>query len=182
SANICVWRNHDFIHSCMDVDGRYTDGIFYGFMKKFGWDNYLIGDFERPVQFELPKMKVSDLTKLLKDTLDLNGVKVMGSLDNEASRVWVCGHIDGRQDNEILRVMEEENFDTLITLECTDYTVAEYVRDSSMLGRNKTIIALGHFNQEEPGMEYMINYLPEILGNDVEYTFVKTTDMFEFQK
>ena len=78
--------------------------------------------------------------------------------------------------------MEEENFDTLITLECTDYTVAEYVRDSSMLGRNKTIIALGHFNQEEPGMEYMINYLPEILGNDVEYTFVKTTDMFEFQK
>ena len=182
SANICVWRNHDFIHSCMSVDGKYTDGIFYGFMKKFGWDNYLIGDFERPVQFELPKMKVSDLTKLLKDTLDLNGVKVMGSLDNEASRVWVCGHIDGRQDNEILRVMEEENFDTLITLECTDYTVAEYVRDSSMLGRNKTIIALGHFNQEEPGMEYMINYLPEILGNDVEYTFVKTTDMFEFQK
>lgn len=182
SANICVWRNHDFIHSCMNVDGQYTDGIFYGFMKKFGWDNYLIGDFERPVQFELPKMKVSELTKLLKDTLGLNGIKVMGSMDNEASRVWVCGHIDGRQDNEILRVMEEENFDTLITLECTDYTVAEYVRDSSMLGRNKTIIALGHFNQEEPGMEYMLNYLPEILGTDISYTFVKTTDMFEFQK
>ena len=183
SANICVWRNHDYIHSCMQLeDGSYTDGIFYGFMKKFGWDEYLIGDIARPVKFEIPTTTIDELTKLIKDKLDLNGIKVMGSLNSKDTRVWVCGHIDGRNDNNILKEMEENNFDTLITLECTDYTVTEYVRDSTMLGRDKTIIALGHFNQEEPGMEYMVEYLPKILGDDIPYTFVKTTDMFVFQK
>ncbi|MGN1344876.1 MAG: Nif3-like dinuclear metal center hexameric protein [Traorella sp.] len=183
SANICVWRNHDFIHSCMKLDdGRYTDGIFYGFMKKLNWDEYLIEGIECPVKFELPETTVGELTQTIKSTLDLNGVKVIGSLNSKASRVWICGHIDGRADNDILKEMEEKDFDTLITLECTDYTVAEYVRDSTMLGRNKTIIALGHFNQEEPGMEYMTQYLHDIVGKDVPCTFVKTTDMFEFQK
>ena len=97
-------------------------------------------------------------------------------------KVWIPGHIDGRIDNQILKTMEEENIDTLLVLECTDYTVSEYVRDSTMAGIPKTIIALGHFNAEEPGMKYMINWLNDALHIDVPMTFVPCADMFTFIK
>ena len=163
--NICVWRNHDYIHSGIPCkEGDYTDGIFYGFMKEMGWDNYLISNIEQPLFFEFPETSVKEFGVMLKNKLNLNGIKVIGKLDSLVKKVWIPGHIDGRNDNNILKTMETENIDTLITLECTDFTVAEYVRDSSMFEIPKTIIVLGHFNAEEPGMKYMLEYLPALLG------------------
>lgn len=182
-GNICVWRNHDYIHSGIPLkDGTYTDGIFYGVMKEFGWENNLICDIVKPMVFEFEETTVHQFASSLKEKLNLNGVKIIGDLNTPVKKVWICGHIDGRIDREILARMENEDIDTLITLECTDYTVAEYVRDSTMAHRAKTIIALGHFNAEEPGMKYMLNYLPEVLNIDVPMTFVPCTDMFTFVK
>ena len=181
-GNICVWRNHDYIHSGIPMEGTYTDGIFYGVMKELGWDSYLTCPIEKPMLFELPETTVRDLGNMLKDKWNLNGVKIIGSLDSPVKKVWIPGHIDGRIDNQILSTMETENIDTLIVLECTDYTVAEYVRDSTMAGLPKTIIALGHFNTEEPGMKYMLNYLPDVLKIDVPMTFEPCADMFTFIK
>lgn len=182
-GNICVWRNHDYIHSGIPLkDGTYTDGIFYGVMEELGWTNYLIGDIHRPVLFEFPETTVHEFGHMLKQKLNLNGVKIIGSLDSPVKKVWIPGHIDGRIDNQILETMEKENIDTLVVLECTDYTVAEYVRDSTMSHLPKTIIALGHFNSEEPGMKYMLKYLPEVLNIDVKMTFIPCTDMFTFVK
>ena len=181
-GNICVWRNHDYIHSGIPLGNTYTDGIFYGVMQELGWEKYLACPIEKPMHFELPETTVSKLGQMLKEKWNLNGVKIIGSLDSPVKKIWIPGHIDGRMDNQILKTMEEENIDTLIVLECTDYTVAEYVRDSTMSGLPKTIIALGHFNTEEPGMKYMLNWLPEVLKIDVPMTFVPCADMFAFVK
>lgn len=182
-GNICVWRNHDYIHSGIPLqDGTWTDGIFYGVMKELGWEDHLICDIKKPMLFEFPETTVHAFGNELKEKLHLNGVKIIGSLDSHVKKVWIPGHIDGRIDNQILARMEEDDIDTLVVLECTDYTVAEYVRDSTMAHRPKTIIALGHFNSEEPGMKYMLNYLPDILDIDVKMTFVPCSDMFTFVK
>ena len=181
-GNICVWRNHDYIHSGIPLNSTYTDGIFYGVMKELGWENYLTCPIEKPMHFEIPETTVRELGLFLKEKWNLNGIKIIGSLDSPVKKVWIPGHIDGRMDNQILSTMENEQIDTLIVLECTDYTVAEYVRDSTMAGIPKTIIALGHFNTEEPGMKYMLNWLPEALKIDVPMTFIPCADMFTFIK
>ena len=86
----------------------------------------------------------------------------------------------GMHDNDVLKTMEEDDIDTLIVFECIDYTVTEYVRDSTQAGRPKTILAVGHFNTEEPGMQYMTGYLPAVLGEGVSCSFIPSTDMYEF--
>lgn len=52
-------------------------------------------------------------------------------------------------------------------MELIDFTVSEYIRDSAMLGMPKAILAVGHFNTEEPGMEYMVHYIPEALSEAI---------------
>lgn len=180
-GDITVWRDHDYIHSGIPLGDQWVDGIFYGFAKHLGWENYVIGEKMNEPKFELPQaIPVRELGKFLMEKLNLTGIKTLGSLDSMARRVWVCGHIMGFKDNEILKQTEDEDIDVLITLECTDYTVAEYVRDSAMVGRPKTILATGHFNTEEPGMLYMTEWLPAALGEAVPTTFVPCADMYQF--
>ncbi|MCD7863695.1 MAG: Nif3-like dinuclear metal center hexameric protein [Lachnospiraceae bacterium] len=178
---IVVWRDHDYIHSGIPLEnGIYTDGIFCGLMMELGWKEYLTCNVENPLRFTLPETTVRGLGEELKRKLNLRGIKVIGSPDSPVRSVWVPGHIDGREDNQILQTVEEENIDTIITLECTDYTVAEYVRDSTMAGRPKTILAVGHFNSEEPGMRCMVQYLPQAAQTDVPCLFIPSTDMYHF--
>ena len=50
-----------------------------------------------------------------------------------------------------------------------------------MLGDSKAILAAGHFNVEEPGMKYMLNWLNEALGTDqLPAWFVQSGDMNTF--
>lgn len=182
TGNVVIWRNHDFVHSGIPLpDGRWADGIFYGILKHLGWEDYLCGwEDISPTQFLLPATTVRELGQELMSKLPLNGIKVIGSPDSPVRKVWFPGHIMGFRDNDILRAMEEEEFDTVIVFECTDYTVAEYVRDATQCGYPKTILAVGHFNTEEPGMAYMTTYLPAALEADVPCRFIPSTDMYQF--
>lgn len=182
AGRVVVWRDHDYIHSGIPLpDGSWADGIFYGVMKTLGWEEYLQGwDGIQPSRFLLPPTTVRGLGQELMAKLPLNGIKVIGSPDSPVQKVWLPGHIMGTHDNDILKTMEEENIDAVIAFECVDYTVAEYVRDATQSGRAKTILAVGHFNTEEPGMAYMIRYLPAALGEDVPYRFIPSTDMYRF--
>lgn len=66
-------------------------------------------------------------------------------------------------------------------MELIDYTVNEYMRDGMMLGDSKAILAVGHFNVEEPGMKYMLKWLPEALETDeVSANYVQSDDMNTF--
>jgi putative NIF3 family GTP cyclohydrolase 1 type 2 len=92
----------------------------------------------------------------------------------------IVSHLIGPQDNQILASIEENDVDAIITMEMTDFTVNEYMRDSAMLGRQKTIFAAGHFNTEEPGMKYFAQYLPQMIGPDYKITYVQSGDVFGF--
>lgn len=180
-GGITVWRDHDFIHSGIPAGEGYADGIFYGFMKVMGWEDYLISDSSlKHPKFLLPRTDVRQLSKKLMEEIGLTGIKLIGNPDSPVEKVWICGHIDGHRDNDTLKTIEDEDIDTVITLECIDYTVTEYIRDCNMVGRPKTILAVGHFNTEEPGMKYMAQWLTGLFGDGVPVSFVPCADMYQF--
>ncbi|MBQ4253442.1 MAG: hypothetical protein II712_01305, partial [Erysipelotrichaceae bacterium] len=81
-------------------------------------------------------------------------------------------------DNKELSTIEENNVDTVLAMEITDFTVAIYVRDSAMAGRNKRVLAAGHFNIEEPGMKWLAEeHLPDLLPG-IDINFVQAGDSY----
>lgn len=179
--NIVVWRDHDYIHSGIPMkDGTYVDGIFHGVMKMLGWEKNLICDPVRPMVFAFEDKTVEDIGKEWIEKFNLNGIKALGNLKAKANKVVIITHIMGDTDKEVIRLTDQNDINCLIAMELTDYTLSEYVRDSAMLGQDKAILAIGHFNVEEPGMEYMLEWLDEAIGEKIEAHYVQATDMYQF--
>ena len=49
---------------------------------------------------------------------------------------------------------------------------------SLTLGKKRALLNPGHFNWEEPGMEYMAQWLPQVIDNAVPVTFVQSGNQF----
>ena len=179
-GDMCVWRNHDYIHSYINCGESFSDGIFYGLMIELGWRDNLVSAIERPRQFHFDKIPVKEFAESIMSKINLTGIKCMGDLDGYVENVYLAGHVDGRNDNEILQECEEKKIDTVLAMEITDYTLSEYIRDGAQLGLNKRVLAVGHFNTEEPGMKYFAEYLPSILGNDIKIKFMYSGDAYKF--
>jgi NIF3 (NGG1p interacting factor 3). len=160
----------------------YTDGIFYGFAKEIGWDKYIIDDPVRPVLYEIPQTTVSQIAEKMLATFHLTGFKVIGNQNANVKKVWIPGHIlEGNpRSDEMISYIQNNNINLILPLELIDFTVAEYVRDSALLGENRAIISMGHFNLEEPGMRYMCTYLKEAIDQDIPCTFIQAGDMYRY--
>lgn len=177
---IVVWRDHDYIHSGIPMkDGSYTDGIFYGVAEKLGWTDYIRKDIHNPLYFEIPKTTVGELADFLVQRLQLNGIKIIGNMHSAVEKVRIPFHVLGDARDSISEA-DQEDINCFLTMEVVDFTLAEYIRDSSMLGMDKAIIGMGHFNLEEPGMEYMVSYLPAAIGTDISCTYIQSGDMYEY--
>ncbi|WP_307739708.1 Nif3-like dinuclear metal center hexameric protein [uncultured Parolsenella sp.] len=179
-----VWRCHDYIHSRVPVDtnGQLADGIFYGLAWKLGWLDYRVGDRGFGLDYEIPETSVKELAEYLVAKLGLNGTRYTGDPDAKVQRVRIPMHVFGTPaDTDISNATDADGVDCLVTMEMVDFTTCEYIRDAGMLGQGKCAIALGHFNLEEPGMEYMVTWLPEALGtSEVSATFVPKGDTYRY--
>lgn len=176
---IAVWRDHDHIHAGVNYNGRRVDGIFFGLLKELGWDSYVEGDVSFPLILDIPEIRTMDLIRHLNSRLHINGTKCIGDLDGYSKRIYLCNHIQGR-DNDKIETVEREGVDTIIAMECIDYTLGIYINDASQLGRNQRILVAGHFNLEEPGMKWFgEEYLPFILP-DVPVHYVQGGNLFRF--
>lgn len=176
---ITVWRLHDHIHSGAPENGRLVDSIFMGLADKLGWRDYVTGNPDRPMNFTIPETTAGELARFLVARLGLNGTRIVGDADARVRTVKVPMHLIGQFDNDTTAAMDA-GVDCLVTMEATDFTTSEYVRDSAQLGLGKAMICIGHFNVEEPGMEYMLRWLPEALGADVPMSFVPSGDPWTY--
>lgn len=180
-----VWRCHDYIHSRVpiDTDGALVDGIFYGLAWKLGWLDYRIGDIAMGLDFKIPQTRGEDLARELVEKLGLNGTRLIGDSDAMVSRVHVPMHVMGvaPDDNRETIYADEHDVYCLMTMEFVDFTTSEFIRDSGMLDQGKCAITIGHFNLEEPGMEYMPTWIPMALGSDeISATFVPMGDTYQY--
>lgn len=180
-----VWRCHDYIHSTvpLEPDGSYVDGIFYGLAVKLDWLDYRIPSQGMAGDFEIPEMSGAELAAYLVKKLGLNGTRIIGDPETRVRRVHIPGHVlgDPKADTYEINYDDANDVDCIMTMEFIDFTVSEYIRDAAMLGHNKCAITVGHFNAEEPGMEYMVNWVPTAIGTDeIPVTFVPMTDTYRY--
>lgn len=176
-AGVVVFRNHDYVHSGIPVNGGYIDGIFYGLAEKLGWVSYMVE--HDPMHYHLPSIKADELARQIKEKLGYNGIRLIGNRNALVQNVWIPVHILGRNDNEKITTIAQEKVDCVLAYELIDFTVAEYIRDAGQLGENKAIITMGHFNGEQPGMEYMAQYLQPLFP-EISVRFVPCGDMYEY--
>lgn len=176
---IVVWRCHDYIHSGIPMNGTYVDGIFYGVAHKLGWVEYIRDDICKPLRFEIPETTTVNLVNHLENALNLNGVRIYGDMEAKVSKVSIARHIFGDA-NELIELMDKDEIDCFLSMEIVDYTLSEYVIDSAMLNHGKAIISMGHFNLEEYGMEYMLQYLDTAIGEHIPAQFITTGDMYHY--
>jgi len=145
---IVVWRFHDYWHAYR------PDGILHGVLNKTGWINYY-----RPQEGGL-KIPVTSLKKIiehLKSSLGINYVRFIGELDQRCEKIALLPGAWGGQRQ--VSVVENEKPDLLIVGELQEWETAEYIRDTRAFGSKTALIVLGHAVSEEPGMEWLVEWL-----------------------
>jgi putative NIF3 family GTP cyclohydrolase 1 type 2 len=146
--NITVWRFHDYWHSYR------PDGIGYGVLKNTGWLKYY--ETGKPI-IKLPAISLHNLTNHLKTTLGIEHLRVIGNMDQQCERIALLPGAAGGQRQ--IGIVEKEKPDVLIVGELSEWETAEYIRDGLALGAKTSLIVLGHSVSEEPGMEWLAEWL-----------------------
>lgn len=178
---ITVWRLHDYIHAGISYKGKHIDGIFYGLLKQLEWLPYISENIEFPLIIHIPKIRTEELIDQIMLKLHLNGIKCFGNKDGYSENIYLPMHITGN-DNKKIEIVDKENIDTILAMECVDFTVGIYIKDAAMLGMNKKILTIGHFNLEESGMKwYGEEFLPTILPPNLSIYFASVSDMYTYK-
>lgn len=180
--DITVWRFHDYIHSGIPYKDGYIDGIFYGLAKETGWQDAIISsDISGAVYLECEETTPIEVGKKIMKAWNLNGLKCIGNMDAKVTKIMVCGHVnEGGDSNSLIRRIDKENINLLLPLELIDFTLTEYIKDSGQLCMDRAILAAGHFNLEEPGMKYIVNYIDDALKEHIDTHFVQAGDMYTY--
>ena len=150
--DIAIWRFHDYCHSLK------PDAIFYGVCKKMNWLPYMVNEDRL---LTIPPLSLQDLAARLKTSLSANHVRVIGDLQHSCSKIALLPGASGGQTQ--ISMAENLQPDVLIVGEVSEWETAEYVRDSHLLGGNTALIILGHTISEEPGMEWVADWLKPIV-------------------
>ncbi len=149
--NIAVWRNHDYIHSLV------PDGVTTGVLAKLQWEKFT--DPNSLNIITLPATTLKDLIVHLKEKLAIEKVRYIGNTTQACRRVLLMpGAAGGRRQIEQVGKVKPE---VLVCGEIQEWETAEYIRDARAKGDNISLVVLGHIASEEPGSEFMKNWLKE---------------------
>jgi putative NIF3 family GTP cyclohydrolase 1 type 2 len=149
--NIAVWRNHDYIHSMV------PDGVTKAVLAQLEWQKY--SDAKIPEIVTLPVTTIRDLVVHVKAKLHIEKVRFVGDPEQMCSRVLLLPGAAGG--HEQIKSIGEIKPDVLICGEISEWETAEYIRDARAKGDKISLVVLGHIASEEPGSQYMLNWLKE---------------------
>ena len=145
---IAIWRFHDYWHTYR------PDGIRYGVLKMADWLTY---DQDAKPVFSVPPTRLVELVKHLKQSLKISHVRVLGDLNQICAKIALMPGAAGGQAQ--ISLVEKEDPDVLIVGEVHEWETAEYFRDANQLGQKKSLVILGHSVSEEPGMDWLADWL-----------------------
>jgi putative NIF3 family GTP cyclohydrolase 1 type 2 len=162
---ITVWRFHDYWHRMK------PDGILHGFLLKTDWLNY--NPKEENV-FQIPAQSLIEIVRHLKDSLKIPRIRYIGDESANCSIIALMPGAGGGQRQ--VKMMIENKADLLIVGESPEWEAPEYIRDSRALGKSVSMIVLGHAYSEEPGMEYLVQWLqPKLPGIKITHIATEAT-------
>jgi len=164
--NLVIWRFHDNLHR------HQPDPTIVGISKALGWDDYIE---EQQVIFKIPVVSLSELAQMIKNRLGIERLRMVGDPEMVCQRVGILvGAWGGRNHMNFWR---KSGVDVLIVGEIDEWETNEYTRDAVIQGRNRGLIITGHANSEEPGMEWLVDWLRPIFP-DVPIHHVPVGDPF----
>lgn len=177
-TGIVVFRDHDHVHN------DDPDKIFTGVVKALGWESYQQGsDFiSGKSKFVLPQpQSAREIAAHISRTMGIHGMRMWGDPDTMVQTIAFSAHfLAGPGDKVAINAIDENDIDMVIPGEVIDWTIGEYIMDSETHGFHRVLLNLGHFNWEEPGMAYMAEWLPDVIGHAVPVQFVKSGDRFSW--
>ena len=167
-SGIVVWRYHDYWHA------RNPDGIVTGVLQHLGWTAY--ASSEDPRICVIPSTSLSALASFMKNRFGAQRVRVMGSPDLPCTRVGlIVGAAGGQSQIELVR-----DVDAIVVGEVREWETTEYIRDSTLIGQPRGLVAVGHALSEQPGMEYLAQWLTPRVP-EVQVRHIPTGDPFRYQ-
>lgn len=146
---IVVWRFHDYWHK------HEPDGILHGFLRAVGWKPYLQENRENTCL--IPETSLKELAAFFKGQLGLDRCFYAGDLDMRFRHVALLPGAWGREKQ--IQTLRREDVEVLVVGEVAEWETSEWVRDAQSAGLKKGLIVLGHAMSEEPGMEYLAEWL-----------------------
>jgi putative NIF3 family GTP cyclohydrolase 1 type 2 len=151
---ITVWRFHDYWHRMK------PDGIMHGVLLKTGWLAYNPNE-ENLIQ--IPAQPLDDIIRHLKESLGIPHLRFIGDKSSHCSIIALLPGAGGGQNQ--LKKLIGGKADLLIVGESSEWETPEYIRDARALGKPVSMIVLGHAYSEEPGMEWLVQWLqPKVPG------------------
>jgi len=151
---IVVWRFHDYWHMMK------PDGILQGVLIKTEW---LVYNPQSTVAFQIPPQKLEDIIQHLKNKLNIPHLRYIGDRDSVCQKIVLYPGAHGGQKQ--VAALVGGNVDLIIVGESSEWETPEFVRDARALGRPVSMIILGHAYSEEPGMEYLVDWLHNKIPN-----------------
>jgi putative NIF3 family GTP cyclohydrolase 1 type 2 len=165
--NIAVWRCHDYIHSLR------PDGVLMGVLTALGWSSYY--NPEKPQIVNIPSASLKEIVSLSKEKLGIANLRVIGDLAQSCKKIALLpGAAGGKRQ---IQLLQNEFPDVLLCGESPEWETIEYIRDANAAGIKLALIVLGHSVSEEPGMEWMMNWLKPKIQN-IPVTHVASEDPF----
>lgn len=149
--NMAVWRNHDTIHSLK------SDGVGEGVLNQLDWKPYYDGNANAIVN--IPSISLEALIKHAKNKLNIQEVRYIGNLHQPCKKVLLLPGAAGGEKQ--ITMMSKTKPDVLVCGEVHEWETAEYVRDARAKGEELSLVVLGHIASEEPGSEWMKNWLKQ---------------------
>ena len=166
---ITVWRCHDNLHA------HKPDGVLMGVLTSLGWESYY--DAANPRLVTIPPTSLQTIIDHTKRKLDIPHVRYVGDLTDQCHRiVLIPGAAGGRMQIESL---EKEKPDLLVVGEVNEWETSEYVRDLRHTGAKTSLLVLGHIQSEEPGLEWLVNWLKPQLP-EIPIQHIPSTDAFSW--
>ena len=165
---IAIWRFHDYWHTYR------PDGIRYGVLKMADWLTY---DQDAKPVFSVPPTRLVELVKHLKQSLKISHVRVLGDLNQICAKIALMPGAAGGQAQ--ISLVEKEDPDVLIVGEVHEWETAEYFRDANQLGQKKSLVILGHSVSEEPGMDWLADWLRQRV-KAIKITHIASGEPFQW--
>jgi len=146
---IAIFRFHDFWH-------RVTpDPVSAALVQDIGWSGET--ESKDPRICVIDPIPLRALGVQLKERLGLERVQAVGNPETTCRRIGVMPGASGGTSQ--IRLFRDEQIDSLIVGEISQWETNVYVRDANELGLERSLLVLGHVQSEEPGMRVLVDWL-----------------------
>lgn len=167
---IGIWRFHDYWHRVQ------PDGITMGNLMRLGWDAYY--DPSSPRLLTLPEPQpLAKIVSHVKERFGASTVRLIGKEDQLCQTIYMAfGYMDSRMQ---IGAIQQYKPDLILSGETREWETVERVRDGKQLGKNTSLLILGHVNSEEAGMAYAAKWIGDKVPG-IEAIHVPSGDPFRF--